>query len=206
MAISQSRKQQLEKRNLLSSVFVVVLIGISYQEMIGPIRESLRISGTTLGTILMFAIFFATSMRFFMGNQLHLSSDDLVNMKGQVWFFDLLVIILQTTIIIFLGGVCSVEVSRNAKIGFVDHLIALYSLDVLWIFSQWGLGLISKSWQRSFIPWAWCILNSVLIGGIIVLRLIVKDIYTDTGLILLAVLNGVAFVVDVMLVDYYDVI
>lgn len=205
MEIPKARKLQIEKRNLLSSIFMVMLIGLAYQEMVAPVRESLRLSGITLGIVLLFSIFFMTSMRFFMGNQLHLLSDSLVRMKGKVWLFDLMVIIFQTTIMVFWGGVCSVEVSRNAKIGFVDYLIALYCVDVLWITSQWTFGKFLKDWKRSFIPWAWGVLNLILIICIAILRLIV-DIYSDVGLILLTILNGVAFIVDVMLVDYYDVL
>lgn len=206
MEMPDAKRQQNERRNFLSSVFVVILIGLAYQEMVTPIRESIRSSGITLGTVILFSVFFLTSMRFFMGNQLHLMSEDLLKAKGEVWFYDLMVIILQTTTMVFLGGVSSVEASRNAKIGFVELLIALYAIDVLWILSQWGLGRVLKNWRRNFIPWAWGILNTVLIVSMALLRLIVGDLYSNIGLIGLGVLNGIAFIIDVMLVDYYDVL
>jgi hypothetical protein len=204
--IPDAKKQQTERRNFLSSIFVVILIGLAYQEMVAPIRESVRSSGVTLGTVILFSVFFLTSMRFFMGNQLHLMSEGLLKMKGEVWFYDLMVIIFQTTTMVFLGGVSSVEASRSAKIGFVELLVALYAIDVLWILSQWGLGKVLKDWRRSFIPWAWGILNTVLIIGMVLLRLAVGDLYSNSGLIWLGILNGIAFVIDVMLVDYYDVL
>jgi len=145
-------------------------------------------------------------MRFFIGNQLHLISKTLASMSGKVWFYDLMVIILQTVALIFLGGVSSVEASRTARIDFVEILIALYAIDVLWITSQWALGKIFPSWRREFIPWAWGILNTVLIVCMTLLWLIVDDLYSSTGLIWLGILNGVAFVVDVILVDYYDIL
>ena len=141
-----------------------------------------------------------------MGNQLHLMSEALLRMKGEVWFYDLIVIILQTTIMVFLGGVSSVEASRDAKIGFVELIIALYALDVIWIFSQWAIGKVSRTWQRNFIPWAWGALNTILIVALIVLRLSVSDVYANNGLIWFGALNGIAFFIDVMLVDYYDVL
>lgn len=204
--MSSLNKQQIERRNLLSSIFVVILIGLAYGEMIPLVRESVRSLGITLGTSILVVIFFLTSMRFFMGNQLHLMSEALVRMKGGVWFYDLIFIILQTVVLIFLGGVSSVEVSRNVQIGFSEFLIVLYALDVLWIISQWMLGKILNNWQREFIPWAWAILNTVLIVGMVLVRIITGSAYSDAEILWLGALNGVGFIVDVMLVDYYDVL
>lgn len=206
MEMSDAKKQQNEKRNLISSIFVVILIGLAYQEMVAPVRESVKSSGITLGTAILFSVFFLTSVRFFIGNQLHLLSESLLKMKGVVWFYDLMVIITQTTVMVFLGGVASVEMSRTARIGFVELLIVLYSIDVVWIVSQWGLGKVLRHWRRSFIPWAWGILNALLILSMAFLRLVCGDLYSNMGLIGIGILNGIAFIVDIMLVDYYDVL
>lgn len=185
---------------------MVVLIGVAYQEMISPIRDSVRASGFTLGTVVLFSVFFLTSMRFFMGNQLHLMSPNLVKMKGMVWFYDLIIIVLQTTVMIFLGGVSSVEVSRHAKVGFVGLLIALYIIDIVWVLSQWFLGVLMKSWRRHSIPWSWCILNSCLVLAMLVMHFVQSDFYSTAGLLFLGIVNTAAFVLDVVLIDYYDVI
>jgi hypothetical protein len=207
MSKTDRKKEKTERRNVLSSIFVVILIGLAYQEMVTPVRESVRANGITLGTSIIFFIFFMTSMRFFIGNQLHLMSDGLLKLKGRVWFYDLLCIILQTTILVFLGGVSSVQASRSAKIGFVGLLIVLYSADVLWILSQWLLGIVfKKGWRRDFIPWGWFILNIILVACMLMLYFTGRDLYSDTLLIWLGILNGVAFIVDVILVDYYDVL
>jgi hypothetical protein len=144
--MDDAKKQQTEKRNLLSSFFITVLIGLAYQEMITPVRDSVRASGITSGTSLLMAVFFLTSIRFFMGNQLHLVSKSMINMPGIVWFYDLMVIICQSVVLILLGGVSSVEANHNIKIGFMDLLIALYAIDVVWIASQWLCGKIWQSW------------------------------------------------------------
>jgi hypothetical protein len=62
------------KRKLISSIFITMLIGISYKEMLAPVSNSVRASGFTAGTMFLAIIFFLTSMRFFIGNQLHLLS------------------------------------------------------------------------------------------------------------------------------------
>jgi hypothetical protein len=83
-------------------------------------------------------------------------------------------------------------------------LVALYLIDVLWIVSQWVGGRISPSWKRSFIPWIWGLLKTVLIIFIVSLSNLVEDVYTTTGLVWLLGINFVAFLVDVILVDYFN--
>lgn len=206
MTEEEGIRRKTERRNIISSVFVSVLIGLAFQEMVPPVRESVRASGITLGTTIFFVIFFLTSMRFFIGNQLHLVSDSLLKMKGVVWFYDLLWIIIQTTVLIFLGGIASVEASRVARVSFVGLLIVLYVVDVLWIISQWLLGKFFGSWHREFIPWVWAGLNISLIVGMAIVRCGVSDPYSKSMLLPVLVMNVAAFVIDVVLSDYYDVI
>jgi len=202
--MENTKKQQIEKRNLLSSFFVTLLIALAYQEMITPVRESVRTSGFTLETFLLMSVFFLTTMRFFVGNQLHLLSESLVTMPGLVWFYDLMIIIIQSVVLTFLGGVSSVEANRQTPVDFVQLLIILYVIDVAWIISQWILGKILPKWRRVFIPWAWGILNSILVICIQAFRFFVNDIYSTFGIVVLFVLNLIGFIVDVVLVDYYD--
>ena len=49
--MTDEKVKKAEKRNLLSSFFITVLIGLAYQEMVSPVRESVRASGITLGTV-----------------------------------------------------------------------------------------------------------------------------------------------------------
>jgi len=138
--VHDAKQQQAEKRNLLSIFFITLLIGLGYQEMIPVVRESVRTNGLVLETFLLVGIFFFTSIRFFVGNQLHLLSPSLLKMPGLTWLYDLAVIIIQSVVLIFLGGVSAIEVNRKITIGFVDLLITLYVVDVMWIVSQWVIG------------------------------------------------------------------
>jgi CDP-diglyceride synthetase len=199
--MEDAKKQQIEKRNLLSSFFVTLLIALAYQEMIVPVRESVRTSGMTLGTFLLMTIFFVTTMRFFVGNQLHLLSESLVKMPGLVWFYDLMVIIIQSVVLTFLGGVSSVEVNRQTSVDFIQLLIILYVIDVAWIISQWILGKILPKWRRAFIPWAWAILNSILVICIVALGFFVDDKYSTFGIIILFVLNFIGFIAQIVSVS-----
>jgi len=196
----------LEKRNIISSVFIAILIGLAYAEMFPPVRESVRTHGLTVGTVAMFFVFFLTSMRFFIGNQLHLLSEACVRMRGDMWLYDFLIITYQTLILCFLGGLSSVDINYRVQIDFIDLLIFLYAVDIVWIVSQKLLGLFFKGWNREFIPWAWAILNGLLVVGIVVLRLLIDDIFSNQGLIWLGVLSLVAFILDIILIDHYDII
>lgn len=196
----------LEKRSIISSVFIAMLIGLAYAEMFPPVRESVRTHGLTLGSITLFFIFFMTSMRFFIGNQLHLLSESCLRMRGDIWLYDFLIITYQTLILCFLGGLSSVDINYRVHIDFVDLLIFLYLVDIAWIVSQKLFGLFFKGWKRQFIPWAWAILNVLLVISIVLLRLLIDDIFSDQGLIWLGVLSIVAFVLDIILIDHYDII
>lgn len=201
-----SKKEQAEKRFLVSTFFVALLIGLAYQEMVAPVREAVRTSGITFGTFALVAIFFFVSVRFFIGNQLHLLSGGLAKLPGLVWLYDLMFIVVQCVVLVFMGGDSTVAQNQNAVIDFVDLLVTLYIIDVLWIISQWVLGKIQPSWKRGFLPWVWGVLNATLVIFIFALKFIVGDIYSPTGLMWLLGLNFVAFIVDVVLVDYYDAI
>lgn len=192
-------------RNVLSGVLISVLIGLAFQEMVAPVRDSVRSVGFTWATFLIAVIFFLTSVRFFIGNQLHLLNEDLLAMSGFVWFYDLVWILLQTLVLVFLGGVASYEATSIASVSFVTMLIVLFVIDVFWICSQWLLGNLLPGWKREFIPWGWAILNSSQVICLLFLKFVVANIYEGFGLFFLVAINIVAFVVDILLLDYYDV-
>lgn len=199
--------QRATKRNLISSIFIAVLIGIGFQETVSPVRESFRASGFTLGTAALLTIFFLTSLRFFIGNQLHLMNERLTTLPGWIWFYDFAVVVLQCGILIFIAGNTSVKENELARLDFITLLILLYVIDILWIGSQWLTGRIRQEWKRPMVPWAWCILNMGLIASLTIIRYFSGDSqYSDIAMVLFLLANVVAFVVDVILIDYYDLI
>lgn len=204
--MSNHVKSQTEKRKTLSSIFISILIGFAFQEMIFTLRQSILESGITFGSSLLAATFFFVAMRFFIGNQLHLQSKNLEEVSGFAWLYDLMVIIAQSVALIFLASLSSIKSSRETNFGFFEVLIFLYVIDIVWIISQWLLNKAFSNWRREFIPWAWAILNSVLVFFIVGTNLVMKQIYSDATLLVLLALNVVGFIVDVVLVDYYDMI
>jgi CDP-diglyceride synthetase len=121
-----AKKKQVESRFLVSTFFVALLIGLAYQEMIAPVREAVRTSGITFSTFALVSIFFLTSIRFFIGNQLHLLSESLTKMPGLVWLYDLMVIVTQCVVLVFMAGDSTVKQNQSTTIGFVDLLTTLY--------------------------------------------------------------------------------
>lgn len=183
-----------------------MLIGLAYQEMLAPVRDSVRVSGLTAGTMFLAFTFFLTSMRFFIGNQLHLLSDNILRIRGDIWLFDFLIITLQTILLCFLGGVSSVEINRITHVGFFGLLIALYTLDIGWVVCQWVFGLLVTGWKRPFLPWAWAVLNGLTLTVIITVRHFCPDPYSIWSLAILLGLSAIAFLIDMLLIDYYDVV
>lgn len=196
----------MAKRNLISSVFIAMLIGLAYQEMLAPVRDSVRTAGFTFGTLSLAFTFFFTSMRFFIGNQLHLLNDNTLRLRGDVWIYDFLIITLQTVILCFLGGVSSVEVNRIAHVGFLGLLIALYLLDIAWVVSQWTLGRLIKQWRRESLPWPWAVLNTLTVIVIAGVAHFAHDPYSSWPLVTVLCVSAAAFVADMILIDYYDVV
>ncbi|HVT17276.1 MAG TPA: hypothetical protein VHQ90_14000 [Thermoanaerobaculia bacterium] len=200
-------ERMAKRRNTLTSIFMAMLISIAFREMVGSVRISVRAHGLTFSNLTFCALFFLTSLRFFVGNLFHLMSPDLVTAPGRVWLYDFFVIVIQSTLLIFLGGVSSLDETRASPIGFFWLLIWLYLLDVLWIGSQWLLARFSSSCRRSHYPWRWFILNLTLIGLMLSLfRASRGDVYSQISLAILLVLTASAFIVDIVMTDEYHVV
>lgn len=198
--------RQIDKRNLISSFFITVLIGIAFQEMISTIKTPIINDGMTINNSFLGLTFFLVSIRFFIGNQLHLFSESFLKSPGLLWLFDLIVIIVQSIILIFLGGLCIVSKNMNTSVGFKEFLVILFSIDVFWLFAQWIMGKLVKKWKRHSIPWEWAKLNGVLLVFLLLINIAIKDVYSELGLVILMTTNLIAFIIDVILIDHYDTI
>ena len=131
---------QLERRAIISPLFLTVLMGIAYDRMLEVAHKSL-LSGLIVNDLLLIATFLLVSIRFFIGNQLYLVSEDFKKLKELAWLYDYFVITGQTICIIFLGSFCSVQANGYSSIGFLQFLLILYVIDVVWIIS---LVILSK--------------------------------------------------------------
>jgi hypothetical protein len=201
-----ARGRQAEQRNLVSSAFIGLLAALALGEAVAPVRDSIRQDGLTLATSMLFLAFFATIMRFFIGALLHLVSPQLVVMPGRVWFLDFLVLTIETLVLIFLGGLTSTAASSRSAVGFVPLLLMLYAIDIIWVLAQWVLARIFSSFRRETIPWKWALLNTCAAGALLVPMLWTNSLVASGYLIWVGVTSVAAFVVDVVLVDYADIV
>ena len=168
-------------------------------------RDSIRQDGLTLATSMLFLAFFATTMRFFIGALLHLVGPQLV-MTGRVWFFDFLVLTIETLVLIFLGGLTSTAASSRSAVGFVPLLLLLYAIDVGWVLAQWVLSRAFSTFHREAIPWMWALLNACAAGALLVPMLWTDSLVSSGYLTWVGITSVLAFVVDVILVDYADIV
>lgn len=198
--------RQAERRNLVSSGFITMLLALAYEQMAAAFRDSLASHGLTLVSAVFFVVFLLTSMRFFIGNILHLTSSSLLRLPGLVWLFDFLFITAQTTVLVFIGGTTSDISHMVPGVGFVELLILLYLIDMAWILSQWTLHKVRSVWRRSGFPWPWAVLNTSLVTLLVLGRVISGDFYSEGMLISLCILSVVGFIVDMVLVDQYGVL
>ena len=198
-------KNQEERRRRLGSYFITLLIGLSYPQLIGAVQNSLVNTGLSWTTLILPLTYFFISVRFYVGNHVILESDDIVVSEGFNWLYDLMIIMAQSIMLIFLASTSSVEASRKTDIDFFEILIALYVVDISWILSQTLIGRIFPKLRRSSVPYGWALLNAAMVISMVVAKLIIVDIYSTPGLIALFVLNLAAFVVDMVLLDYANV-
>jgi hypothetical protein len=201
--------ERAQRRAYVATWLITSLMALAYKEAVPPVRDSMQNgvgNDLAIGSLLLFVVFFLTNTRFFIGNYIHMQ--DLVQSNaGQiVWLYDLLFIVLQAILFIFLAGVCSVKFSREHEIHFVLLLLILYGVDVIWILSQLIFGklpYIQRYFKRNSWTWQWLVLN--LTQAILILVLVAYkyngDFYSQGMLWWLAGISMVAFYIDVVVID-----
>jgi hypothetical protein len=148
-----------EKISHLGELLIVIFYAEAYQQAATNFIEAYKQSGLSLGPVLLFVIFFTVTVRFFVGNHLHLAderwNEKLPESKNEetrwtteqcrrdLYYFDALFIVLESLAMIVLGGVGSVEASVKLLAGV---LIFISGVDVVWICFQWLLDLFLRRW------------------------------------------------------------
>jgi hypothetical protein len=202
MSESESYDHKRELRRAVD-FFTGFLIAIAFHEAGHHTSDALKRDGLTLETFVLPAIFFLTALRFFIGNQLYLLKQSFARQHSKSWYYDVGIVTLQSSVLIFLGNVVTFEEGHRPKIGFVKALVFLYAVDVFWIVSKMCIGR-AKRWAHckpaSESKW-WVALNVGLVGFILLTGWIFGDVYSHEGLILIGIANAVAFVIDVRMTD-----
>jgi hypothetical protein len=193
------------QRTLIVSILVAAMTGIAFQEMVVGVGDDFRRGVLDLETVLLATVFSLTAIRFFVGAALHLTSSDLLDAGGFIWMYDLLFILLETLLLIFLGGSTSI---RRSDGGFTFLLALLLIVDMLWVGSQSLIGRVRGRYLRREIPWKWFWINAGVVMAMgVTQHLGWPGMYGGTwGIAALAVINVVAFVVDLFTVDQYGLL
>jgi hypothetical protein len=185
------------------------LVAVAFHEAMRLVSESLKTDGLSwdrLAEMLTLPlVFFLTAVRFFIGNQLHLMKESFKEVDARssysIWYFDLMVMTLESATLIFLGTVATLEASSRSKIGFISALIFLLLLDVLWLLVRAAAGC-RKSWKHckpEAQNWLWALLNVALVVAMFVAGFLTRDPYSHGGLVLIGIFNLAAFACDMWL-------
>ncbi len=205
MAQTKEQTTQMGRREIIACGFISILTGLAYAEMISTVQNSIRVNGITFGTLALFIVFFLTALRMFIWNQLHLKNICVVKVPGKMWLFDFSAIVIEATILIFMAGVCSIELSVKSEIGFIELLLMLYITDIIWICSRWTVGKFVSSWSAKT-PWKWAVQNAILVPAILIPGIIEGNYYSFPLLVWLLIVNIAAFIFSVIRVDYYNLL
>jgi cytosine deaminase len=194
---------------------VAGLIAVAYSEPVTPVTDAFDKHGVNIRTLAWVFVYVATVLRFFIGDILHLEKADLVAPEAEVrWFWDMSFIVSQCIVLIFAGAVTTIYASAESEVSFVDYLLVLYGLDVIWIVSVHASHKIGNAGHfrglfRHMVrdgempPIGWAIMNVIL--GLLMWKLgLVKGHALPSDLVLSTVVaaNVVAFVGDVFLIAY----
>ena len=137
------------RRHLVSQVLVAGLIAVAYAEPVGVVHTALQEDGVSIQSLALFIVYFLTTLRFFIGDILHLDEDELATSEDPgaevKWFYDLAFIVLECVILIFLGSVASLEENAASRVSFFDLLALLLTVDVVWVLS---MGILSRQSAR----------------------------------------------------------
>ena len=201
MLLAETSAAAARPLDLVTAVFVSILVGLAFAEMLACLRDAIRKHGIRIDDMLVFLTFFLTGVRFFIGNQLYLSSMSLEKGQEVLWFYDFIVLTLISVMLVMMGSVSSVEGNESSKIGIYPMLIGLYVSDVLWIGSHKFLSVAGLSSRSAPPPLEWAVLNIALILSVLVIAVLARrNLYSRRALAALGFVNGAAFIVDLYLV------
>ena len=202
-------RPKFESISHLGELLIVIFYAEAYQEAFTKDIECFQKSGLVLRPILLFVIFLTVTVRFFVGNYLHLA-DERWNEKvsgserwtvlwtRRLYYIDASFIALESLSMILLGSVGS---DAHNVSQLVIPLILISSVDVLWTGFQW---LSKKKFRPVDVTsrWMWLNIGVILLLGYLLCLfrgqpLSVATLGWITGI------NVAAFVVDMIFVNQY---
>jgi hypothetical protein len=192
------------RRTLISSFFITVLTGLAIEGSIEPLWIVLK-EGLKSMDLLLGYIFFITTIRFFVGNQLHLYDfEKESDLNDFMWILDFLFILSEHILLIFVAKSCSIDISIESHANFFNFILLILLVDIFWISIQFITNVLWVSWKRK-IPWPWFIINYLTILSFLVITKYFIC-YSRIGLISCAIIFTIAAIADLYYVDYCNLL
>ena len=193
-----------ERVSHAGELLIVFFYAEAYEEAVRNGLEMFKHSGEILRPMLLFAVFCAVTVRFFIGNFFHLSDarwkDTWEHGSTRVlYFIDAFFIVLESLSMIVLG---SLDVGTATVTQIAAALIMISGLDVVWIVVKWGVRLIFARARAVDLSWAWCWLNlgAVALFGTVMYFFLGQQLYLG-ALGWIVAINGAAFIWDMILTN-----
>lgn len=149
-------------------------------------------------------VFFATLLRFSVGNILHIRNLERKGLSPFAWLYDFVIIFLESLIFLLLG-----MYSWGNDLRFIKLLMLLCFLDALWIVTMiphYVNGQLPK--RPKPLPWAWCLIN-ILSGLYLVATIWYSFPYpfpSETGYVIFASWFLGAAIIDIVLIDHHNLL
>ena len=143
-------------------LLIVFFYAEAYEEAVNNALNVFKSSGDFIRPILLFTVFFAVTVRFFIGNFFHLSDTKWKDKwhhsstRGH-YFFDSLVIVLESLAMIVLG---SFDVAGSTVVQIVATLMIISGIDCIWILLRFGIRWRHPHSCPVDLGWAWFRLNA----------------------------------------------
>jgi hypothetical protein len=125
----QQREQLRERRSQAATIFIGFLIGLAFQEAVGPVRDSIRAHGVAFAPTVLFLVFFVRGLITFL---IGYYSEVFSQFQGLRWLLRYFLFVAASVILIFMASVASVDASREARYGFIDLFFVFSVIMVLW--------------------------------------------------------------------------
>ena len=101
MTSTTSMLDRPERHAAVATTFVSMITALAFAEMVPSVKVSFANDGVTLVTSVLGFVFFITTLRMWIGNELHLRSPNVTSGPGHIWFCDFMVIVIEATLFIF---------------------------------------------------------------------------------------------------------
>ena len=146
-------------------------------------------------------VFYLVLIRFSVGNILHIRSLEKKGLSPYIWFYDFLVIFLESSLFLMLG-----MYTLGYDVRFLKFLLILCFVDVFWVVTMMPHYIKKK--RPEPLPWAWALINIVSAAylGATIWCDLPTAFTSQYGQPVLVIWFFATFIIDVILIDHYGLL